>query len=146
MKAKPGTYALVLRCRRRAQMQIGRWGVLDIQPGCYMYVGSAFGSGGLSARISRHFRKAKSKHWHIDYLREFVTPILAWYNCDPVHLEHRWARAIAGMAETTPIKGFGCSDCRCQSHLFHAIIEPDRLRFARAIGIRVETWDFQAAV
>lgn len=140
MEPKPGTYALVLRCHTRAKAQIGRWGHLDIEPGYYIYVGSAFGPGGVSARVLRHCRAAACKHWHIDYLREFVTPLWAWYSHDPVRLEHRWAQALAGMADMTSIEGFGCSDCNCQAHLFHAVTEPDHARFSDAVGGPVETW------
>ncbi|MBN1192074.1 MAG: GIY-YIG nuclease family protein [Coriobacteriia bacterium] len=140
MEAKPGTYALVLRSHSWARTQIDRWGHLDIEPGYYIYVGSAFGPGGVRARVLRHCRAAGSRHWHIDYLREFVTPVFAWYSHDPARLEHRWAQALAGMKGMTPIKGFGCSDCDCQSHLFHTVAEPDLARFATTVGGPVETW------
>jgi len=145
MKPQPGSYALVLRSHTRARTQIGRWGHLNIKPGFYIYVGSAFGPGGVLARVLRHCRESKSRHWHIDYFREFVTPILAWYSYDPVRLEHRWAETMAGITDTTPIKGFGCSDCKCRTHLFHTAIEPDFVRFTYAIGGPVETWFYQAA-
>jgi Uri superfamily endonuclease len=93
MKSKPGTYALVLRSLKSTSTQIGRRGGLRIVPGYYIYVGSAFGPGGVQARITRHCRKTKSKHWHIDYLREHVNPVFAWYSNEPIHLEHRWAQA-----------------------------------------------------
>ncbi len=48
---KPGTYALVLACQKTGRVRIGRLGVLALQPGFYVYVGSAFGSGGLAARL-----------------------------------------------------------------------------------------------
>jgi Uri superfamily endonuclease len=121
-------------------------GRLALQPGHYIYIGSAFGPGGVSARVLRHCRKAKSKHWHIDYLRGFVRPILAWYTYDPVHLEHRWAQALGRVAGMTPIGGFGCSDCRCPAHLFHTAMPPDEIRFARAVGGPVETWFCQETV
>jgi len=44
---------------------------LDLLPGYYIYIGSAFGPGGVRARMLRHLRADKPKHWHIDYLREF---------------------------------------------------------------------------
>ena len=140
MESKPGTYALLLRSHVKARTQIGRWGNLNIEPGYYIYFGSAFGPGGVLARVLRHCREAKSKHWHIDYLREFVTPISAWYSYGPDRLEHRWAQAMADMTGMTPIKGFGCSDCKCQTHLFFTKIEPDLARFTRAVGGSVESW------
>jgi Uri superfamily endonuclease len=145
MKPQPGTYALVLQSHTRARARIGRWGHLNIKPGHYIYVGSAFGPGGVLARVLRHCRKEKSKHWHIDYLREFVTPILAWCSYESVRLEHRWAETMTEMTDTTPIRGFGCSDCKCQAHLFYTEIEPDYVRFTYAMGMLVETWFYRAA-
>ena len=70
MTCEPGTYALVLRSRKLASLRIGRLGTLKLQPGFYVYIGSAFGTGGLQARIKHHQRIAAHPHWHIDYLRE----------------------------------------------------------------------------
>jgi Uri superfamily endonuclease len=60
-----GTYALVLRSDTSVSAEIGRWGRLAICRGYYLQVGSALGPGGVRARVSRHCRGAKSKHWHI---------------------------------------------------------------------------------
>ena len=112
--------------------------------GYYIYVGSAFGPGGVLSRVSRHCRKAKSKNWHIDYLREFATPISIWYSNAPVHLEHRWAEALAKMKHTTPVLGFGCSDCRCEAHLFFTAMEPELGAFASAVRQTVKSWYCEA--
>ncbi len=65
-----GTYVLILHAGSpAARVAIGRFGVLAVQPGYYVYVGSAFGPGGLKARLAHHAGPAKSPHWHIDYLR-----------------------------------------------------------------------------
>ena len=122
MKPLPGTYALLLRSDRRAKVRIGRWGRLDIGPGHYIYVGSALGPGGVRARVSRHCRGVKSRHWHIDYLRAFAKPVAVCCSYDPARLEHRWAKILETMADMAPILGFGCSDCRCTSHLFFQVI------------------------
>jgi Uri superfamily endonuclease len=106
-------------------VQIGRWREIDIQPGYYIYVGSAFGPGGVRARVSRHCRTDKPKHWHIDYLREFVILLGVWVSYEPERLEHQWAQALYGLEKMTPIQGFGCSDCRCYSHLFYTVAIPD---------------------
>jgi Uri superfamily endonuclease len=66
-----GTYALILRSHSKATTQVGRWGRINLETGYYIYIGSAFGPGGVRARVSRHFRKEKRKHWHIDYLRKY---------------------------------------------------------------------------
>ena len=143
MKSESGTYALVLRSFRSARAQIGRWGRLDIEPGFYIYVGSAFGPGGVKSRILRHCRKTKSKHWHIDYLRGHVEPIFAWYSYEPLNLEHQWAKVLSEMVEMLPVKGFGCTDCKCRAHLFVSRTRPALARFTSAIGTQVETWIFQ---
>ncbi|MBU3948898.1 MAG: GIY-YIG nuclease family protein [Proteobacteria bacterium] len=145
MKPKPGTYALVLLSEKRTYTQIGRWGRLNIRPGYYIYVGSAFGPGGVLARVSRHCRKAKSKHWHIDYLREFAIIASVWYSHSPIRLEHHWAAALAKLDETEPVKGFGCSDCKCESHLFFAAKEPKLAKFSSVLGGFVKLWSFEPA-
>jgi Uri superfamily endonuclease len=140
MKSQSGTYALILRSHSIAKIQVGRWGQFDIGPGYYVYVGSAFGPGGVRARILRHCRKSKPKHWHIDYLRKFLRPISTWCSYDNDHLEHRWAQAFAHMASLSSVQGFGCSDCRCHSHLFNASNAPDFALFSDVVGGKVELW------
>ena len=125
MKPDPGTYALILQSRSNETIRVGRWGQLELKPGYYLYVGSAFGPGGVRARISRHLRANKPKHWHIDYLREFVTPLCAWVNYEAKRLEHQWAQHFYEMSEVAAIQGFGCSDCKCYSHLFHTAVKPE---------------------
>lgn len=138
MKPAPGTYALILQCDSIARVQVGRWGKLQLQPGYYIYVGSAFGPGGVRGRVSRHFRKTKAKHWHIDYLRKHATPLEAWVSYGTERLEHEWAQAFCDTPELTPIKGFGCSDCKCSAHLFHASINQDLDSFADAVSGTIE--------
>lgn len=145
MKPKSGTYALVLQSYTATSTQIGRWGQLNIRPGYYTYVGSAFGPGGVSARVSRHCRETKSKHWHIDYLRKFTIPISVWYSHDPVQLEHRWAEALLKMENIEPARGFGCSDCKCEAHLFFTASEPDFTKFADVVHGSVDQWCCEAA-
>ena len=142
MNAKPGTYALVLQCPASATTQVGRWGRLSLEPGYYIYVGSAFGPGGVQARVLRHCRRSKSRHWHIDYLREYLSPVGAWYNHEPTHLEHEWAGLLSGMGGLSSIPGFGCSDCRCGSHLFRTSSEPEFTVFSSAAGGKVERWSY----
>lgn len=134
---------LVLRSLKSTNAQIGRWGRLEIVPGYYVYVGSAFGPGGVPARISRHCKKQKTRHWHIDYLREHAEPLFVWYSFDPKILEHRWAQALTKMTGLSPVKGFGCTDCKCLSHLFVSEKKPLLARFTNAVGSPVKTWVLQ---
>jgi Uri superfamily endonuclease len=139
MKPEPGTYALILKNRSRAKVQVGRFRQIDLSPGYYIYVGSAFGPGGLRARVSRYFRKNKRKHWHIDYLVAFMRPWTLWYSHEPKRLEHQWAEVFFNMIGMFPIQGFGCSDCRCYSHLFWTSNPPDFPFFSNILGGQVES-------
>jgi Uri superfamily endonuclease len=145
MQSLPGTYALVLENLKAAKIVIGRWGHLCLEPGYYIYIGSAFGPGGVRARISRHCRREKSKRWHIDYLRESVEPVAIWYSHEPERLEHRWAQTMAGMPGMRPVSGFGSSDCRCHSHLFYTVATPELDRFVHLVGGSVHEGDCRSA-
>jgi Uri superfamily endonuclease len=119
MTSRPGTYALVLECKTDARLRVGRLGPLHLQAGSYVYVGSAFGTGGLAARIRHHQRIAARPHWHIDYLRAVCELVEVWFTDDPARREPVWARAMAGLpGASVPLAGFGSSDCDCAAHLF----------------------------
>ncbi len=118
-RKKPGTYALVLRCLRKKKILIGKLGALKLRIGYYIYVGSAFGPGGVFARVNHHRRILKSYRWHIDYLIPAVEIVDVWYSRDPKKREHQWADALMGISGVEiPLQGFGSSDCRCRAHLF----------------------------
>lgn len=133
LPAAPGTYALVMRAASSLTIEIGRSGTLHLHPGIYIYVGSAFGPGGLRARVGRHLKIEKKKHWHIDFLRPFLGMEDLWYHCGPEAREHAWAeyfRTLPGAA--IPLPGFGASDCRCPAHLFFFEQVPNRPQDNRA--------------
>ncbi|MFZ5571809.1 MAG: GIY-YIG nuclease family protein [Thermodesulfobacteriota bacterium] len=120
-----GTYILILQLENDQRIRIGRLGRFEFQKGWYAYVGSAFGPGGLTARIGHHLKKAVKPHWHIDYLRK-STEIREVWVCE----QERWEHTIAGLllkleGASVPAPGFGSSDCRCQSHLVHFREYPD---------------------
>ncbi len=129
--AVPGTYALVLRLSAQRRLRIGRLGLLTFSPGWYAYVGSAFGPGGLAARLGRHLRLSKKPHWHIDHLRAAARVAGMWLAPDSKRREHLWAGMLADAPfNGRPIAGFGASDCRCGSHLFHFPRPPEPERAA----------------
>jgi len=122
MNSEPGTYALVLRNRKPGPLRIGRLGTVKLQPGYCVYVGSAFGTGGLRARIKHHQRIAAHPHWHIDYLRAACDLVEVWFTVEPLCCEHAWAKGVAQLpGAEVPLPGFGSSDCDCDTHLvsFH---------------------------
>ena len=114
-----GTYILIVRLARCCEIMVGKKGTFMFTAGYYAYVGSAFGPGGLRARINHHLRKSASPRWHMDYLRNVAAPVQVWISNDSKKLEHRWATVLARSIRTTaPVPGFGSTDCSCYSHLF----------------------------
>lgn len=113
-----GTYLLLLKVTAVADIKVGKLGELAIKPGFYVYSGSAFGPGGLNARIGRHLRQRKKLRWHIDYLRQEVDDVAAYFQIDSRN-ECAFAKALAAAGGEIPLAGFGSSDCRCVSHLVY---------------------------
>ncbi len=134
MKSEPGTYALVLRCPSDHRTAVGRLGTITFEKGYYVYVGSAFGPGGVLARVERHCRPDKRVRWHIDYVRTSMKVAEVWYTHYPDHQEHQWAGTLStGGEAAASIRGFGSSDCDCKSHLFHFRHRPDLSVFRREL-------------
>jgi Uri superfamily endonuclease len=116
---------LVLEADAAVKVTVGRIGALDFARGYYAYVGSAFGPGGLAARIKHHLGSSARPRWHIDYLRTIATPIEVWHTTVGERLEHRWAAGLSRMDGFVPAcRGFGASDCSCWTHLFYAARRP----------------------
>lgn len=145
VEAASGTYALVLRCPRRVTLAVGALGQLTLRRGHYLYVGSAFGPGGVLARVQRHLRETKPRHWHVDYLTPVAVPIEVWYCHDREPREHGWAGALhADPRLDAPAPGFGASDCRCHSHLFFARAHPRLEAFRPRLSGQVRRVDAHA--
>ena len=111
-----GTYCLIIYVSNDITIQIGKLGSFNFDKGFYVYVGSALNS--LESRLKRHLSDDKKLFWHVDYL-------LASLNVELVEIvfavdNGKWECAIASEVglEGVDIKGFGCSDCKCNSHLF----------------------------
>ena len=133
----PGTYGLVLTLARTTRCTIGALGEHTLPPGPYCYVGSAWGAGGLRARVGRHLRGDGTVRWHIDYLRQHAEPTAVWL-APKAHLECTWAaylEAAPGLEVVVP--RFGASDCTCAAHLFHvAAGDPTALALPGAPRLR----------
>ncbi|MDP6675481.1 MAG: GIY-YIG nuclease family protein [Gammaproteobacteria bacterium] len=112
-----------MSCRKSSRLAVGKLGNMMLQPGFYIYVGSALGPGGIKARVSRHRRRNKKLHWHIDYLRRQTALIETWTMTGTINHEHAWAAALT-KKYVTACNRFGASDCRCSSHLFYTAIRP----------------------
>ena len=114
-----GSYVLLIQLPKEQTITIGSLKALHLPGGYYAYVGSAMS--GFKTRISRHLKRNKRQHWHIDYLLEKVS-ITGVILCET---EDRTECAIAQALSHhfNCIPGFGSSDCRCHSHLFFATDE-----------------------
>lgn len=110
-----GSYVLILKLNENKTINIGKLGKIDLEKGFYIYVGSALNS--LEARINRHLRRNKKIHWHIDYLLDFAFITDVFLKEKSFKEECRIAQIFE--EKLISIKGFGCSDCRCRSHLFY---------------------------
>jgi len=138
MEKHPGTYALVLASTDRKAVKIGKLGQLLLRPGFYVYLGSAFGPGGLRARIAHHCNGSSRPHWHIDYLRGRLQLEEIWYTHDSERREHLWSDILGGMrGASAPIPGFGASDCRCLSHLHYFSSRPSINYFRNRVNKKI---------
>ncbi|MEA2087050.1 MAG: GIY-YIG nuclease family protein [Candidatus Caldatribacteriota bacterium] len=93
-------------------------GKIFLKKGDYIYIGSAKGC--LEARLRRHLRKNKKTYWHIDYLLKDertqisqIWVILKSIECEIAEVFYR------NLFTETAKKGFGSSDCKCETHLFY---------------------------
>jgi len=114
---KRGTYCLVIHVKNKSNIVIGKLDNIKFEKGFYVYVGSALNS--LNSRIKRHLSTDKKKHWHVDYLLDSENSKII----DIIYVEHskKWECRVAEEHSVlgTGVRGFGCSDCKCDSHLFY---------------------------
>ena len=168
-----GTYLIHVRLDRarvvvvRRRIGKGRWApsrTYRLAAGEYLYVGSAFGPGGLAARVGRHLSPGarKAAHWDVDFLLSSAllpARLEAWglVARRRAGVECCWARAIAAAKGCSPVlgtlegrpradRGFGAGDCRSRcgcpeggpaslrTHLFRTSFRTDLSRMRRLLG------------
>ena len=111
-----GTYCLIINLNNTSKIKIGKkLGKIDFDKGYYVYVGSAMNS--LKSRINRHLSDEKKMHWHIDYFLKESEIEEVIFNESTEKIECGLSHYISKKATGT--KGFGCSDCECESHLYY---------------------------
>lgn len=122
LDAQKGAYVLLLDLARPSRLEFGPFAGSTLRPGCYAYLGSARGSGGLRARLLRHFRADKKVHWHIDRLTAAGGNMAAL--AVPAGHECQLLGALLQRPEfEVAAPGFGSTDCRnCPSHLLRLAI------------------------
>jgi Uri superfamily endonuclease len=69
---------LIVELAESIQITLPRKPKTTLQAGRYLYCGSAKGSGGIRARLSRHMRPDKVIHWHVDLLTDAGPVTGAW--------------------------------------------------------------------
>lgn len=111
-----GIYLLIIQIDSDVVLKIGALGAVSFSRGTYVYVGSA--QTNLEHRVKRHLRKDKRLFWHVDYLlnSEAAEVVEVLFMPDGRAAECATAKEVGGRGD--PVEGFGCSDCRCVSHLF----------------------------
>ena len=111
-----GIYCLIINVRKDIKEKIGALGKINFKKGKYVYVGSA--QNNLEKRIARHLSKDKKLKWHIDYLLSNKNVKIEKTLYKKADKQQECKTACFLNKFETPIKNFGCSDCRCYSHLF----------------------------
>ena len=125
---------LVMACRG-GHTKVGGLGVVTLATGYYLYAGSA--QRGLRSRVSRHLGPVAHRHWHIDYVKGLCRPVgvalWAGRGADECALSDAVGECADGC-----VPGFGCTDCRCRSHLHYVADGPfERLNRLGIDGLRV---------
>jgi len=106
-----GLYLLLLHLEK-GSYSIGKLYTGVLPGGTYAYIGSAWGPGGLGARVSRHLSANKRIHWHIDWLTSDTRCKLTGVYLFPrVKGESEMYRILSEIGECL-IPGFGSSDDR----------------------------------
>ena len=112
-----GIYVLIIQVDEDIELKVGALGKISFTKGSYAYVGSA--QANIEQRIKRHLKSEKRKFWHVDYLlgNSRVKILKVFFKKGDNTEECKTAEGLGEKGE--PIASFGCSDCKCESHLFH---------------------------
>ncbi len=135
-----GAYLLLIDLKKPLTLPQKKFCQKPLEPGFYLYAGSAYGPGGIKARVSRHIKKRKAKRWHIDYITTQATVTEAL-----VIPQANECAFISQLLENpqifVPLKGMGSSDCKsCPSHFLQAPPTFSLTNFANASLIKGLLW------
>lgn len=110
-----GVYLLKIHLNKAAEIKVGALGKNKFPAGFYFYSGTA--QRNLAARLKRHYSSDKKKHWHIDYLLAEAELKDHYIFEFPKKGECYLTKFLKEQGSKFIVKGFGASDCSCQSHL-----------------------------
>lgn len=105
-----GAYLLIIELDREITIK-NRW---NLKAGLYVYVGSAMS--GLIQRISRHMKKDKREHWHIDHLLRHGRILSVIMFPSEKRLEEEISRYLSRVLDGP--RGFGSSDLKVRTNLY----------------------------
>lgn len=108
-----GIYLLYIEISKDIKQTIGALGEIEFKKGSYVYIGSA--QNNLNKRVQRHLSQNKKLHWHIDYLLQNSNVKIVDVYFKEADKQHECL--TANSLKGKPVKNFGCSDCKCESHL-----------------------------
>ncbi len=111
-----GSYLLIINLSAEQYITVGRLGEIPFPSGWYAYIGSAMR--GFRARLPHYLRNNPKPHWHIDYLLQVASISKILILESQIKKECLIARKLGRRFQHVP--GFGCSDCKCKSHLYFA--------------------------
>ncbi|MHA1864890.1 MAG: GIY-YIG nuclease family protein [Candidatus Heimdallarchaeaceae archaeon] len=118
-----GSYLLFIQLNKRITINLSKKH-FSLEEACYIYVGSAFGAGGLKSRVSHHLLKEKTQRWHIDFLTTspYSEIVGVVYFIDQ-KVECYLGKLLSSFSSLEPVFGFGNTDCKanCDSHLFKIV-------------------------
>lgn len=96
----------------------------------------------LEKRIERHLKDEKKKHWHIDYLLDMTKVENVIFGESEKRKECDIAKKLSN--EFSSVQNFGCSDCKCDSHLFYhekiSKLKQETIQIFKKINLEPEMW------
>jgi len=103
--------------KKDAKIRIGKLGTIMFKKGTYYYAGSAQNS--IEGRIKHHLNNKNKLHWHIDYLLNNPNAEIKSIHSLKTNNKADECRTAEELSKTmNKISGFGCTDCKCESHLY----------------------------
>lgn len=121
LPTQAGAYLLLVGLAAPVSVTLAKRPTCRLAAGWYAYAGSAYGPGGIRARVARHFRTDKTVRWHIDQLTQVASEL--WAAPAPGGNECKLLQAMrAEPGIMLSLRGFGSSDCRsCGTHLLQCV-------------------------
>ncbi len=119
------SYILLIKLHNKMLINIKSLGTVVLDPGFYIYIGSANIRNPL-ARILRHFRKRKKIKWHIDFLTNAPSiEVIAAIMCYGLTESLIYDLIISQDRFVTAARRFGSTDQKHHiTHLFKIKGEP----------------------